>query len=307
MKGIRTAEWCKAPLRAGRLLFLLLFLTTTAAFAQVNGEINRQTLTYRDTLQLDFYSAEATTSNERPLIVLVHGGGFSGGTRDGIGETAFCREMAGSGYAVASISYRLTRKGASFGCDCPARDKIDTFVKASEDLADALRFLREQEQLVFDRNMILLAGSSAGAETVLNAAFMGDHYEFKHIGPLGAAGLISFAGAVLNSDYINEGNALPMLLFHGEKDELVPFGTSPHHYCAPETEGYLILDGSASITERLAAAEKSYILAFDPEGGHEWANEGYGHTELIIHFIEDLVRKGEFEQKKMQVEKRSRP
>ena len=306
MNGIQTAERRKAPWRAGRLLLLSLFLTTTALFAQVNCDIDRQTFTYRDTLQLDFYSTEAPASHARPLIVLVHGGGFSGRARDGIGEPAFCREMAGSGYAVASISYRLTRKGASFGCDCPARDKIDTFVKASEDLADALDFLRAQEQLAFDRNMIVLAGSSAGAETVLNAAFMGDHYEFRHIGPLGAAGLISFAGAVLNSDYIGEGNALPTLLFHGEKDELVPFGTSPHHYCDPETEGYLILDGSASITGRLAAAGKSYILAFDPEGGHEWANEGYGHTELIRHFIEDLVRKGEFEQKKIQVEKKAR-
>ncbi len=294
-----------ARLRAGQPLFLFLFLVVSASFAQVSGDISRQTFTYRDTLQLDFYSAEVPVSHARPLIVLVHGGGFSGGTRDGIGETTFCREMAVSGYAVASISYRLTRKGASFGCDCPARDKIDTFVKASEDLADALNFLREQEQLAFDRNTIVLAGSSAGAETVLNAAFMGDHYEFRHIGPLGAAGLISFSGAVLDSDYIREGNALPTLLFHGEKDELVPFGTSPHHYCAPETEGYLILDGSASILQRLAAAGKPYILAFDPEGGHEWADEGYLHAELISHFIENLVRKGEFEQKKIRVGKKT--
>lgn len=294
---------------ARRLLFFCLFLAlvVSSSFAQVNGGINVQTLTYKDTLQLDFYSPEGKARTDRPLIVLVHGGGFSGGNRDGIGETAFCSEMAVSGYAVASISYRLTRKGASFGCDCPARDKVSTFVKASEDLADALSFLRAQEQLVFDRNMIVLAGSSAGAETVLNAAFMGDHYEFSHVGPLGASGLISFAGAVLDGDYIRKENALPTLFFHGEKDELVPFGTSPHHYCSPGADGYLILDGPANMTERLSAAGVSHILAFDPEGGHEWANEGYRHTELIRHFIEQLVRNGKFEQTKMRVSKNQKP
>jgi len=285
------------------VILVCLMLFVSFAFGQLEGEIERLTFTYKDTLKLDFYSHEASAGKERPLIVLVHGGGFSGGNRDGVGETTFCREMAGSGYAVASISYRLTRKGATFGCDCAAKDKISTFVKASEDLAEALDFLRSQEQLLFDRNTIVLAGSSAGAETVLNYAYMLDHYEFRHLGPIGAAGVISFAGAVLDSDYIHEDNALPTLFFHGEKDELVPFATSPHHYCPTESEGYLVLDGPSSIVEQLTAQGRSYILAFDPEGGHEWANRAYEHTDLIRHFIENLVRKGEFEQTRMRIGK----
>jgi acetyl esterase/lipase len=94
-------------------------------------KVNRSTFVYRDTLKLDFYSLNRSFSENRPLIILVHGGGFSSGKRDGADEAEFSRKMARKGYAVASISYRLTRKGESFGCDCPAQTKIGTFVKAS--------------------------------------------------------------------------------------------------------------------------------------------------------------------------------
>ncbi len=254
----------------------------------------KTTHVYKDTLALDYYTIASETSEnvegsgKKPLVVLVHGGGFYEGHRDGPGEEKFSRELAQKGYDVASISYRWPRKGRGFGCDCPARDKIDTFLKATEDLMAAVDFLSGTDDFEFDREQIYLVGSSAGAETVLTAAFMTGHYEFKSITPKKFAGVVSLAGALIDSDYITEENAIPALLVHGKKDDLVPYETAPHHYCPVGDPGYLMLDGSAAIAERLESFGVSFIFASDPDGNHDWATEGYEMTDLIGQFIENV-------------------
>ena len=245
---------------------------------------------------------KSSDSVKKPLLVLVHGGGFSGGTRDGKDEQTFSREMASKGYDVASISYRLTRKESGFGCDCPARDKINTFLMASEDMMSAIEYLVDNPNFEFDKESIFLVGSSAGAETVLTGAFMRDHYEFKALQPLSFAGVISLAGAVIDSDYITEHNAIPTLLVHGGKDQLVPFGSAPHHFCAPEDEGYIWLDGSETIAQRLDTLGTSYIFAEDPEGTHDWANEGYELVDLIGQFIENVRAGVNFGQNRIRIQ-----
>jgi predicted esterase len=272
------------------ILFLTLLSLPLLSSSQEKIEIKRNTYTYTDTLQLDFYTIEKNTDKNRPLIVLVHGGGFSAGNRDNPTEASFCEKIASQGFAVASISYRLTRKDKSFGCDCPAKDKIETFVKASEDIANALIFLHsKKDDLIFDKNKSILVGSSAGGEAILNTAFMLNDYRFDHIKKIPLAAVISFSGALINSEYINEENAIPALFFHGLKDKLVPFSTAAHHYCSSDKDGYIILEGSKSISDKLKELNTSYILAYDPNGGHEWANLAYQEIDRINYFIEEIV------------------
>ncbi|MEM7381789.1 MAG: alpha/beta hydrolase, partial [Bacteroidota bacterium] len=258
----------------------------------VFSEIQVLTLNYADTLKLDFYSAKKDTEIKRPLILLVHGGGFAIGTRDNDLERGFSEAMAGKGYTVASISYRLTRKGRSFGCDCPAKEKVETFKAATEDILRATKYLTDRAtELGFDKEQIILAGSSAGAEAVLNTAFMRHHLEFRSLPytDISFAGVISFAGAMLDADYIQSENAVPTLMFHGKKDNLVPFAQAPHHYCDPDATGYIILDGSDSIAEKLKELHCSYQLMYDPDGNHDWANLAYSYTDSIAEFIQKTV------------------
>lgn len=277
-----------------RILLIALMMASFSALAQEQeaaaglGAVVITTHVYKDTLALDYYMGKSSDSLKKPLLVLVHGGGFSGGTRDGDDEQKFSREMASKGYDVASISYRLTRKESGFGCDCPARDKINTFLMASEDMMSAIEYMADNPNFDFDKESIFLVGSSAGAETVLTGAYMRDHYEFKSLQPFRFAGVVSLAGAVIDSDYITAQNAIPTLLVHGGKDQIVPFGSAPHHFCAPEDTGYICLDGSETIARRLDTLGTSYIFAADPEGTHDWANEGYELVDLIGQFIENV-------------------
>ncbi|MEO1011099.1 MAG: alpha/beta hydrolase [Bacteroidota bacterium] len=262
--------------------------------------------TYSDTLELDLYSATGDTAWDKPLLLLVHGGGFAVGKKDNPLEKGFCTTMAKKGYAVASISYRLTRKDKSFGCDCPAKEKITTFLAATEDVLKATRFLKDRAKtLKLDPDTIILIGSSAGAEAVLNTAFMQYHPEFRKLPykNLGYAGVISFAGGVLDADYITPKNALPSLMFHGEKDRLVPFGTAPHHYCPETSPGYLLLDGSETISEKLGQLGIAYTLAVDQQGNHDWANLPYAHTDLIADFIKASILEGKIHQTKITLSK----
>ena len=135
-------------------------------------EVTIQTVTYSskdgENLDMDIYLPENDPETERATIIYVHGGGFQNGTRNSQGIQDFCMNLATHGYAAVSISYRLTRKNkdTAFGCDCPATEKLNTFRAAVEDLQDATYFLIEnREQFGIDPQRIIIAGSSAGAET----------------------------------------------------------------------------------------------------------------------------------------------
>ena len=67
------------------------------------------------TLQLDVYRPVGDAVAQRPLVVFVHGGGFSGGSRTSPEIVDEANTLARQGYVTASISYRLTPGGCSAG------------------------------------------------------------------------------------------------------------------------------------------------------------------------------------------------
>ena len=264
-------------------------------------EVNVETLTYAtkegEDLDLDIYLPQADTTTKRPTIIYVHGGGFTQGHRDDEGIRKFCNRLARYGYVVASVSYRLTRKDTpeGFGCDCPAVDKLNTFNAAVEDLQDAAFFLIEnREQFSIDPQKIILAGSSAGAETVLNTAYQPPYCYGLDSGPVSFAGVISMAGAIPDTTVIYDESAVPSLLFHGTDDQLVPYATAPHHYCAEGTPGYLILHGSYTISEKLHQLHIPYWMHTTCGAGHEIASLPMTeYFDVITKFCYIYVVKGE--------------
>jgi predicted esterase len=273
-------------------------------------DINTETYTYStkdgENLKLDIYLPQYDSEIERATIIYVHGGGFSSGKRDSEDIKEFCSKMAGYGYVVASISYRLTRKDkpGAFGCDCPADEKLNTFQAAVEDIQDATFFLIEnREQFGINPQKIILAGSSAGAEAVLKTAYQSPYCYGLESGPVSFAGVISMAGAIADTISIYDESAVPSMLFHGTDDNLVPYATAPHHYCAENKPGFIILHGSFTIAQKLEKLNTPYWLHTTCGGAHEMSNKPMTiYFDEIVEFCYSFVINEEKESKQTVVE-----
>jgi len=86
-----------------------------------------------------------------PLVIFLHGGGFTGGSKADVSSTA-SNSAPGKGYALASIGYRLS--GQTGG----------TFPGSFNDILTAIRFLRANaDKYCLDPDRFAVTGFSAGA------------------------------------------------------------------------------------------------------------------------------------------------
>ena len=254
-------------------IFFFLNSFSQVDYLSKSNKFSERTYTYlrikkEKNLKFDFYKPKKT-KEKVPLLIYVHGGGFSGGDRKDKNSTAFAKEMVQYGYAVATISYRLTMKGKGFGCATNSALKIEAFNDVSKDISYAVKyFLRRKKRLKIDADKIILVGSSAGAEAILNLAYV---YNNKILDPnFKFAGIIAMSGAVTSIDKITTETAIPTQLFHGTKDNLVPYNIASHHFCKLESVGYLNLFGSKAIANKLKSIQKPFYLYSVKNGDHSW-------------------------------------
>jgi len=118
-------------------------------------------------LLLDFYEPSGDTMAKRPLIIYIHGGGFSdtSQTRQLKHIIAFCDSFALRGYAVASIDYRLDSASTSLS--------NRAIINAMHDAKASIRYFKANaSSYKIDTTKIFMGGESAGAITSLNASYM---------------------------------------------------------------------------------------------------------------------------------------
>lgn len=283
-----------------RILFTFLLLLGLQVSAQqhftesIYKNKDQKTLTYAEKegqkLYLDIYEPENSFKN-RPVFIFMHGGGFGFGSPRNDDEVQLAKTAASYGYVAVQISYRLTRKDQSFGCDFEAEGKINTFKLAAEDFLDAVSFIIDnKEQFNIDPEKIIIGGSSAGAEAVLSAAFNQDLL-FKDTAKydnINFQGILSLAGAIVDKRYINKANVVPSIFFHGMADNVVPYATAPHHFCKKNEPGYLILDGSRSIADRLKELDTPYMIYSFTGARHEISSIPFPYLKEVFQYFDDV-------------------
>jgi acetyl esterase/lipase len=120
-----------------------------------------ETMQYADGLMLDFYRPAGTAAggSPRPCVIVIHGGSWLHGNRLDDGTKRWLNDwLAGLGYAVASIDYRLSPQ-----FKWPAQ---------RDDLLAAIRFLRQHAAaLGIDADRLVLLGRSAGGQMATAAAY----------------------------------------------------------------------------------------------------------------------------------------
>lgn len=121
---------------------------------------------------IDFYKAKSETPT--PVVLNIHGGGWSGGSKDSIAPDTYLRE----GISVVSIEYRLLKEATADGVKPPVQGPMG-------DAARALQFVRSKaKEWNLDPQRIAATGSSAGACTCLWLAFHDDMADPKSDDPV---------------------------------------------------------------------------------------------------------------------------
>lgn len=245
-------------------------------------------------LVLDVYQPFGDAATQRPVMVMVHGGSFLQGNKLDLALT--CRHFAQKGYVAVSIQYRL-----GYSSFTPAA-AVQTVIRATQDLKNAIRFLRKSASLTnpykIHPDFVFAGGVSAGAITALHAAYMdelseilpgqtiltldslhntnqipGFDWRFKAV--------INIAGGLGDTNWIKPGN-VPVTSFHGTADATVPYETGSFG-------GSFALYGSHPIFLRTQHIGIPSELRPFPGAGHDYTidNPGAGDTTLqrITRFL----------------------
>lgn len=208
----------------------IIFFTLIFGFNYCFGQIQKETLVYATKdgkeLKLDKYIDDSQkTTTKRPVMIYVHGGGFSMGSSKNALQIKYNKHFAAQGFVSISINYRL---GIPVGLPFD-RDKLNkAAILSTEDLLDVTAFIiSKAKEWNIDTEKIIISGGSAGAITCLNAEYaISTESTISKKLPQGFnyAGLISQAGNIITEQdtLVWKNKPCPMLLMHGTTDDLLP-------------------------------------------------------------------------------------
>lgn len=212
----------------------------------------------------------------RPAVMIVHGGGFKGGSRSAANMAGLCEMLASHGFVCISIDYRLQRDDPPEGTGPLMQRAIRAAVL---DANTALRWLVEHaEEYQIDRQRIAVGGGSAGAITSLILTY-GRQQDLEIPERPKIAAVIDLWGSLYrNSGEIQRGDP-PVIIIHGMKDPTVSF------------------KGAEDIARRCQEVSVPCELCAIAEAGHgvklSLEHEGLTLNQRIVNFLDTHLRLAE--------------
>jgi acetyl esterase/lipase len=220
------------------------------------------------------------TRRGRPGIVMVHGGGWSGGDKSAY--TALGRYYAGLGYVCASINYRLA----------PAH----VWPAQIDDTQAAVRWMRKNSRaLGLDPARIGAVGASAGGHLVL---FLGETDTLNDFDPA-LSGYSSRVQAVVDyfgpTDLMNPVEWAPNiwtliqnLIGQSWRPGSAAYqAASPLYFVTPDDAPTVVFHGTADATVPVAQSQRIFA-AFQasqvPVSYYQFAGQGHGLSAATNNF-----------------------
>ena len=257
-----------------------------------NGEGESEDLHFN----IAYPSPEEDTLDYRPLVILIHGGGFNKPNPTSLRKNIYNHSIVGlaqRGFVAATIDYRLGRD-ESLDCEENLYNTPSAIYRASQDALSAVAYFKENAAVYgIDKESVFIGGDSAGAITALHAAMAEQSkvdelapYLHKGLGPLHkkdqvdytVKGVASMWGAVLGLQIIRAD--VPVIAFHGTKDVEVPY-ESKKVECDNVLDGYMLY-GSLPVHNKLKENNVCTQL---------YAKAGGGHGVFLENQFEFLIEK----------------
>ncbi len=210
-----------------------------------------------ETLDLYLPPADLKSTGKRPGIVIIHGGGWTGGDKGAKREINIGTTLASHGYVCVSINYALAAEGRP------------TWPGNLKDCKRAVRWLRRNaEKYGIDPDHIGAIGGSAGGHLTAMLAVTGpeDGFEPEEDPRLSsrvqaAVPMYPAAAAGLNHDHV---------MFPGKQTEMpeVYRAAAPINHVTRDDAPMLILHGTADTTTPLSGSQ---LLRRQARGGRRRA------------------------------------
>lgn len=238
--------------------------------------LKKVTKVYHDTLKMNIWYPPKTADivTKRPLILMIHGGAFqTGGRAD---NDNICKQFAEHGFVAVTIDYR---KG--WDCNNGGGMHQKAVYMALQDAYSSLEYLYNNRTVYgINPNAIFVGGSSAGAITALNMVYMKQSEAdllmpgaSTQYGPLKSATYPALdIKAVFNNwggidaSIFDNSEAVPMISFHGNNDDVVPYDVAVAGPPCDETTIW----GSYKIHQLLQGLSTPVCsrITIKPGGGH---------------------------------------
>ncbi|MCA9050344.1 MAG: alpha/beta hydrolase [Planctomycetaceae bacterium] len=232
------------PFRFRGLLCVLLTATACSPSLQAQSVTEHSDLVFAEAsgeqLRLDLYipptDSRPQTDARPPLVVWIHGGGWRGGSRKNVP----LKQLTEHGYALASISYRLTDKAL--------------FPAQIHDCKAAIRWLRgNADKYGYNADRIAVAGSSAGGHLALLTGV--------------SAGVAELEGDV--GEHPDQSSAVQAVIdYYGPSDFVLRGKTQPDRAYTTKAGSFALLgglrDGKISPEMESFAGPATYVGSDDP-------------------------------------------
>lgn len=237
---------------------------------------------YQDLLlNICYPNSSVDSFTKRPLIILMHGGGFLVGDRNGM--NSMCIEFAKRGYVATTIGYRLGWNSGIGNCNGDTVSNAKAFYRGFQDAHAALRYLvANAATYKIDTAWIFSGGESAGGVNSLNLAFA-DQSEINARLPIlqpelgninnsgnslqnsfSLKGIFNNWGSLVEMNFLSADDAIPMIAFHGELDQCLPIDSGTYNTCP----NYVKMYGSRTIYNKLLSLGVCAELTVKLGGDH---------------------------------------
>jgi acetyl esterase/lipase len=242
--------------------------------------------------KMDAYLPSGSGEQPVPGVVLVHGDGWTEGSRKREREVRFAEALAMAGFAVFSIDYAL---GAWSGKPFESRLLRSAWPQCLYDCKSAIRYVRHHAaDFGVNPGRLGMAGGSSGAHLAMMTALTGQRLAWNGVGPYttesSAVDCVVVSRGIFNVDkqfsrwLIEESDASdPMVQMAASPLACVERGAPPVLAFHGSNDGLVAVDQARAFAERLARLGIEHRLVVVPEKGHDLRlDEQPGNLMLIV-------------------------